>query len=134
MGSINLRALGQPENDAGNALANNAAVNSITLSGAVNTNGPPATTQAGGNLNLTAVKVVLAPTFSVDLSELGDFSVAAGVTGSGLAEADLFMNGSPATPDALGFSVAHGVPEPMAVGLLALGGIAVELTRRRRTQ
>ncbi len=132
VGNINLRALGQPENDAANALANNAAVNSITLNGAVKTNGPPVTLQSGGNVNLTAVKVILEPTFSTDLSENGDFTVAAGVTGNGFVEADLFMNGSPVTPDALGFSVAHGVPEPTVIGLLAIGGIAALVTRRRR--
>jgi hypothetical protein len=134
VGNVNLRALGQPENDAGNGAANNAAVNSITLNGAINTNGPPATAQSGGNLNLTAVKVVLASTFSADLSENGDFTVAAGVTGNGFSEADLFMNASSSNPDALGFSVAHGVPEPTAIALLAIWGGVLGLTRRRRAQ
>jgi len=105
-GDINLRALGQPEDDVGDFNANTAAVNSITLDGTVNTNGP-SPINSGGDLNVTAVKVTLAPTFMADISEGASMTVNAGTTGNGFVEADLFINNSSVTPDTVGFTVFH---------------------------
>jgi len=105
-GNVNLRALGQPENSVGDFNANLAAVNSITLNGLVNTNPPPAG-KGGGDLILNAVKVILEPTFMVDLDELANMTVNAGIVQPGFTANDLFMNNSTVTPDFLNFSVFH---------------------------
>lgn len=132
VGNINLRALGQPENNPGNPLPNTAATNSITLNGAVKTNGPPASMTPGGNLNLTAAKVTLGPGFSIDLHETGDFNVTTGITGANFTQAQLFMNNSAVTPDTLNFTVLHdNVPEPTSVLLAMLAALALGATRRR---
>jgi hypothetical protein len=93
-------------------MGNLAAQNVITLNGDVITNGPP-TNNADGDLNLTAVKVVLASTFTTNLSEMADFNVTVGNTSGGFTQAQLFMNSSSVVPDSLQFSVFHdnAVPE-----------------------
>jgi len=105
-GDIFLRALGQPEDSVGDFNANTAAVNSITLDGFVNTNAPSPTNQLG-NLNLTAVKVTLDPTFTADISENASMSVTVGTVGNGFVANDLFINNSAVTPDTLDFTVFH---------------------------
>lgn len=116
VGNINLYALAQPANSVSNGSGNSAAINTITLNGAVNTNGPPVTIQPGGSLNLTATKVVLAPTFSVNLSENGDFNVTTGTTGNGFTAIDVFVNNTSVTPDTLNFAVAHDLALPAYPG------------------
>jgi len=107
VGDINLRALRQPANSVDNGSGNSVAVNTITLNGAINTNGPPVTIQPGGNVNLTAAKVILAATSSANLSEQGDFNVTTGTTVGGFTANDVFVNGSSVTPDTLNFTVSH---------------------------
>jgi hypothetical protein len=111
-GNISLRALGQPANSISNASANLAAVNSVTLKGLVRTNGL-LPLNPGGNLNVTAVKMVLDSTFSTDLSELADFNASLGALGGGFTQASLLVNNSSVTPDSLTFGVYHdGVGPP----------------------
>jgi hypothetical protein len=105
-GTINLRALGQPENSVGNFNANFASINTILLEGDVTTNAPPAV-QAGGALNVTGVKVTLAPTFTADLNEGALFTVNAGAPAAGFTQAQAFMNNSTETPDAVNYTVFH---------------------------
>ena len=116
VGNINLRALAQPANSVSNGSGNSTAINIITLNGAVNTNGPPVTIQPGGSLNLTAAKVILAPAFSVNLSENGDFNVTTGTTGNGFTANDVFANSTSVTADTLNFTVAHDVALPAYPG------------------
>jgi hypothetical protein len=131
-GDINLKALAPPSFDSANAAGNLAAQHIITLNGLVNTNGPPIN-NADGDINLTAVKVVLGSGFATNLSENADFNVLAGLTGGSYTEASLFMNSSSVTPDSLQFSVLHdGVPEPNSAVLVCFASAALAATRRRR--
>ena len=110
-GTINLTALAAPDFSPNNIAGNTAAANTVTLTGPVITNGPGV---QGGNLNVTAVKVVLENTFSTDLAGNGDFNIEAGFVGGGFTEGDLLMNNSGVTPDAVTFGVFHdGVGPPL---------------------
>ncbi|MDZ4820313.1 MAG: hypothetical protein SGJ20_15205 [Planctomycetota bacterium] len=113
-GDINLKALAPPSFDPTNFAGNLAAQNVITLNGAVNTNGPPVN-NAAGNLNLTAVKVVLGNTFTANISENADFNVTAGNISGAFTQANLFMNASSVTPDTLQFSVYHDNELPTSI-------------------
>ncbi|WP_442484534.1 beta strand repeat-containing protein [Aeoliella sp. SH292] len=112
-GEILLTALGAPAYSPGEFNSNFVAVNSITLKGAINNNSPAAS-NPGGNLSLTAAKVVLANTFDLDLSENGEFTVNTGREQPGFTQADTFMNMSSETPDQVLFNVFHdGVGPPV---------------------
>jgi hypothetical protein len=106
IGNVNLRALAQPENSTGAFTANTAAVNSVTLKGLIRTNGPSSPNNKG-NINVTAVKVELTPTFNVDLNETGTFNVTAGAVGPGFPQSALFVNNSPVTPTSVVYTVFH---------------------------
>jgi hypothetical protein len=119
--NVTLRALDQPENSEGNFAGNTVANNSITLDGLFNLQAPTSADtppgrddQPGGNLTLTAAKVVLAPTFtyrsnaaSLAAGTVGVFTVNTGdvANSPGFSEADVFMNMS-TDPDAQ-FDVSH---------------------------
>jgi hypothetical protein len=105
-GDINLKALAPPLFDPVNAAGNTVANNVITLRGSVLTNSA-ALDNAGGNLNLTAAKVVLANTFTADISENADFNVNTGTVSGSFTTGDLFQNASSVTPDTLAYSVYH---------------------------
>jgi len=115
-GNVTLRALGQPQNAAGDPTANFVAANTITMKGAVNTNGigwnnpfpdGPVTPNLTGNLSLTAAKVVLDSTFTADINENGTFNVVTGAVGPGFAQSQLFVNNSTAAPTSVEYSVFH---------------------------
>jgi hypothetical protein len=132
-GDINLTALAPPIFDSLNALGNLAAQNVITLNGLVNTDGPP-TNNDDGDLNLTAVKVVLGSAFKANLSENANFNVLAGIAAGGYTPAALFMNASNITPNTLQFTVRHDgiVPECTTAMLAAIGSLTCLTTYRRR--
>lgn len=105
VGAITLRALGQPENSAGDFNANFFANNTITLDGAITGNSPG--NQAGGNITATGVKVTLTNNFTLDKNESGVFTINAGTDGNGFTQSQLFVNNSGVTPNAVNFSVFH---------------------------
>ncbi|WP_442484553.1 right-handed parallel beta-helix repeat-containing protein [Aeoliella sp. SH292] len=107
VGNVHLRALQQPVNSIAPTAGNSVVYNTITLTGTINTNGPPNTLSGGGDLNLTAAKVVLAETFSANLSEHAEFEISSGMAGGGFTQGDVFVNRSASAPDLLSYSVAH---------------------------
>jgi hypothetical protein len=130
-GNINLMALAPPEFAANNIVGNLAAENIITLTGAVTTDGAALDSRLG-DFNVTAVKVVLESGFSLMLNETGTATINAGVTGSGFAEADLFMDMSGSGLSANFFVQHDGIPEPSSVALVLCGGWLLAVRRRRR--
>lgn len=112
-GDVTLNALAPPDYDPNDEEANDAADNVITLNGLINTAGAsPDTT--GGNISITAVKVVLDPGFDTETTQ-GVVTIRAGETGGGFTEADLFMDNAGSGETAI-FDVAHTSTPPLTVG------------------
>jgi hypothetical protein len=117
-GNIVLRALAQPTNSVGNFNGNTVAQNTLTLDGFVNTAGP----QAGlpnGNLTTNAVKTTLASTFTAAINPAGLFTVNTGEASNGFTQAQLFVNNSAVTPNAVNYTVFHDAFGPSAVSWVA---------------
>ena len=131
-GNVFLTALGAPGFDPGDALANTAAENVLTLSGLINTNGDAGGIPSlSGNVELRAVKIVLESGFALDVAEQGVVTVDAGEVFGSFTEADLFMDmaASGLQPN---FNVAHDIPEPSTIALTALLYAGCGALRRRR--
>jgi len=123
-GNIFLTALNPPTFDPSNAVGNDALVNIITLNGTINSNGPATSgPNVGGDLTMTAVKVLLDTGFSLDLGENATSSIDAGIVGGGFSAGDLFMDVAGSGLSA-NHTVEHFVvPEPSTLMLVICSGL-----------